>query len=173
MTKPEKTAADDDAGTAALAERIGTAIVRLNKMHACIAQQMSRTGMDKASFVLLATLATLGPSRSSTLAEAVFSDPSTVSRQVAALVKDGLVERRADPDDGRASVLAVTDDGTRLLAERRRWRNEGMVRLLAHWSAEDLEVFTEHFERFVHDFEGAVPVFIAERGAGPRSGGEK
>ena len=42
------------------------------------------------------------------LAAAVHSDPSTVSRQVAALVRAGLIERQADPEDGRASVLVPT-----------------------------------------------------------------
>lgn len=153
----------------ALAERIGTAMVRLNKMHACVAAHMSKSGMDKASFVLLANLSQLGPSRSSALAEAVFSDPSTVSRQVATLVKEGWVERRADPDDGRASVLAVTDAGQRLLDERRTQRNKAIARMLADWSEEDLSAFIDHFERFVGDYERALPDFIAESGLGPRS----
>ena len=51
-----------------------------------------------------------GPHRSNALAEAVHSDPSTVSRQIAALVKVGYVERRPDPADGRACLLAATDE---------------------------------------------------------------
>uniref|UniRef100_UPI0031D62EAD MarR family winged helix-turn-helix transcriptional regulator n=1 Tax=Saccharothrix mutabilis TaxID=33921 RepID=UPI0031D62EAD len=153
----------------AQAERIGMALVRLNKMHACVAAHLSKTGVDKASFVLLANLSQLGPSRSSALAEAVFSDPSTVSRQVATLVKEGWVERRADPDDGRASVLAVTDAGQRLLDERRAQRNKAIARMLADWSEEDLSAFIGHFERFVGDYEKALPDFIAESGLGPRS----
>ncbi|MEU6149852.1 MarR family transcriptional regulator [Actinosynnema sp. NPDC047251] len=157
----------------AQAERIGMALVRLNKMHACVAAQMSKAGMDKASFVLLANLMHLGPARSSALAEAVFSDPSTVSRQVATLVKEGWVERRADPDDGRASVLAVTDAGRRLLEERRLMRNQSIARMLADWPEEDLGAFIDYFERFVGDYERALPKFIAESGLGPRSEGEK
>nr|BFE46887.1 hypothetical protein GCM10017745_03140 [Saccharothrix mutabilis subsp. capreolus] len=158
-----------DESQLAQAERIGMALVRLNKMHACVAAHLSKTGVDKASFVLLANLSQLGPSRSSALAEAVFSDPSTVSRQVATLVKEGWVERRADPDDGRASVLAVTDAGQRLLDERRAQRNKAIARMLADWSEEDLSAFIDHFERFVGDYEKALPDFIAESGLGPRS----
>ncbi|WP_158848161.1 MarR family winged helix-turn-helix transcriptional regulator [Saccharothrix deserti] len=158
----------------AKADRLGMALVRMNKMHACVAAHMSKSGMDKASFVLLANLSQLGPSRASALAEAVFSDPSTVSRQVATLVKDGLVERRADPEDGRASVLAVTEAGARLLRERRAQRNEALARLFTNsgWSAEEWDQFIEYFERFVGDYEKALPYFIAESGLGPRSEGE-
>ncbi|ATE57917.1 MULTISPECIES: MarR family winged helix-turn-helix transcriptional regulator [Actinosynnema] len=156
-----------------LADRFGTALVRLNKMHAALSANLSKAGIDKASFILLANLAQMGPSRASALAEAVFSDPSTVSRQVAGLVKDGLVERRADPDDGRASVLAVTDNGLSLLHERRRVRNAALARLFSDWSTHDWTTFVEHFERFVEGYEKALPDFIAEGGQGPRSEGEK
>lgn len=156
-----------------LADRVSTAMVRLNKMHACVAAQMNKAGIDKAAFVLLANLVHLGPSRSSALAEAVFSDPSTVSRQVAGLVKDGLVERRADPEDGRASVLVATEAGHQLLAERRRMRNAAIARMFGGWSEPDWLKFTDLFERFVEDYENALPQFLAESGLGPRSGGEK
>ena len=157
----------------AMADRLGMALVRMNKMHACVAAHMSKAGLDKASFVLLANLNHLGPSRAGALAEAVFSDPSTVSRQVATLVKDGLVERRADPEDGRASVLAVTEAGQRLLAERRAQRNVVLARLFTDWSPREWTQFIEYFERFVGDYEKALPDFIAESGLGPRSEGEK
>jgi DNA-binding MarR family transcriptional regulator len=157
----------------AMADRLGMALVRMNKMHACVAAHMSKSGLDKASFVLLANLNQLGPSRASALAEAVFSDPSTVSRQVATLVKDGLVERRADPEDGRASVLAVTEAGARLLAERRAQRNVLLAGLFTDWSPQEWTQFIEYFERFVGDYEKALPDFIAESGLGPRSEGEK
>ncbi|MEU5693482.1 MarR family winged helix-turn-helix transcriptional regulator [Actinosynnema sp. NPDC020468] len=156
-----------------MADRVGTALARLNKMHACVAAQLSKAGIDKASFILLATLRHLGPSRSSALAEAVFSDPSTVSRQVATLVKEGLVERRADPDDGRASVLATTDAGNRQVEERRLQRNRSIARQMSDWSEEDLSEFLKYFERFVESYERALPNFIAESGLGPRSEGEK
>ncbi|GLZ32938.1 hypothetical protein Lesp02_51260 [Lentzea sp. NBRC 105346] len=155
-----------------LAERVGMAMVRLNKMHAQVAHQMAKQGMDKASFILLATLAGLGPCRSSALAEAVLSDPSTVSRQVATLVKDELIERRADPADGRASVLAVTESGLKLLKERRRLRNVALARMFENWEETDWKQFADLFERFVHDYEKAIPVLLSEGGLGTRSGGE-
>lgn len=148
-------------------------MTRLNKMHAQVTHQMAKQGMDKSAFILLLTLAGLGECRSSGLAEAVFSDPSTVSRQVAGLVKDGLVERRADPADGRASVLAVTQAGHELLIERRRMRIEAFEAVFADWSDEELKVFADLFERFAHDYERTIPALLTERGMGTRAGGEK
>ena len=55
---------------------------------------------------LLVHLVKGGPQRSGALAEAVHSDPSTISRQVAHLVRLGLVERTADPEDREAREAA-------------------------------------------------------------------
>ena len=156
-----------------LADRVSMAMVRLNKLSAQLTHQMAKQGIDKSAFILLASLAGLGECRSSALAEAVFSDPSTVSRQVAGLVKDGLIERRADPADGRASVLAVTQAGRELVAERSRMRREAFQRVFADWPDDDFKSFTELFERFVQDYERTIPVLMTERGLGIRAGGEK
>ncbi|RKT56161.1 MarR family winged helix-turn-helix transcriptional regulator [Saccharothrix australiensis] len=83
-------------------------------------------------------------------------DPSTVSRSVAALVAHGLVERRADPADGRASVLAVTDAGHAVLAEARAWHADLLGRALAHWTPGEVEALTSALGRFTTDVEGAL-----------------
>ncbi|MEU4804248.1 MarR family winged helix-turn-helix transcriptional regulator [Actinosynnema sp. NPDC023587] len=83
-------------------------------------------------------------------------DPSTVSRAVAALVAHGLVERRADPADGRASVLVVTDAGHAALAEARGWYDDLMTRALADWSPDEVEALTSALHRLTTDVEGAL-----------------
>ncbi|MEU4743893.1 MarR family winged helix-turn-helix transcriptional regulator [Actinosynnema sp. NPDC023658] len=83
-------------------------------------------------------------------------DPSTVSRAVAALVANGLVERRADPSDGRASILVVTERGRTELAAAREWHDELLSRALAHWSPEQVEALTEGLGRLTTDVEGAL-----------------
>ncbi len=83
-------------------------------------------------------------------------DPSTVSRSVAALVTHGLVERRPDPADGRASVLAVTDAGHVALAEARDWSDGLMTRALANWSPDEIETLNSTLGRLITDVEGAL-----------------
>ncbi|MFB9906209.1 MarR family winged helix-turn-helix transcriptional regulator [Allokutzneria oryzae] len=146
-----------------VADQLGMALVRLNRVQACIAGHASRNGgMDKSSFILLATLVAQGPARSSALADAVHSDPSTISRQVAQLVRDGLVERRADPVDGRATLLAATDAGIELLRVHRRRRNEAIAGMVEGWSAQDRRLFAELLGRFATDYEEYMPIAIAE-----------
>jgi DNA-binding MarR family transcriptional regulator len=143
--------------------RIATAMFGLHKQQATIGARMSKVGgFDRSAIILLKSLAVLGPTRSSALAAAVHSDPSTVSRQVAALVRDGLVARQADQEDGRASLLAATPAGLALLEEQRQRMGMNLAKALRHWRREDIERFVELFERFVVDHERYLPTLINE-----------
>lgn len=73
------------------------------------------------------------------LAERSGLDPSTVSREVAAAVGQGLVERRVDNADRRASTLALTPAGRDLLAAASAWFGALIGRALADWPAGDAE----------------------------------
>jgi DNA-binding MarR family transcriptional regulator len=109
--------------------------------------------VESATQVLLRTVAAEGPMRASALAVSVQSDLSTVSRQTAALVAGGLLERRADPVDGRASLLAVTEAGQTVLAEHAQARAEFFAQVLAGWGAEELDQFTHLLQRFTAAYD--------------------
>ncbi len=111
--------------------------------------------VEWSAHVLLKCVATEGPVRASSVAECLHSDPSTVSRQVAGLVKDGLLERRADPVDGRASLLVTTARAADVLAEHDRIKMQHFAQMLEDWSEDDLRRFSEMLARFTHDFETA------------------
>jgi DNA-binding MarR family transcriptional regulator len=108
------------------------------------------------SMPILWCLRESGPLRSNLLAETVFADPSTVSRQVAVLVEQGLVTRGPDPEDGRAALLTITDAGRELVADRLRKRDEYLRSMTAGWSDADRDQFAELFERFAADFASHV-----------------
>src|SRR3954453_9400041 len=84
----------------------------------------ARQDVDWAAQLLISTLVGQGPMRAKELAEQVQLDPSTVSRQVAQLVRDGFVERLADAHDGRASLLRPTAKAQRAVIERKQIRDE-------------------------------------------------
>jgi DNA-binding MarR family transcriptional regulator len=109
--------------------------------------------VDSATQVLLRTVEAEGPMRASALAAAVQSDLSTVSRQVAALVTRGLLERRADPVDGRASLLAVTDPGTAVIAQHEQARTDFFEQVLSGWSPAEQDQFVHLLERFTAAYD--------------------
>jgi DNA-binding MarR family transcriptional regulator len=143
--------------------RISAAIFGLGKQQATIATKISKLGgADRSALVLLKNLVALGPSRSSVLAAAVHSDPSTVSRQIATLVREGWVERRADQEDGRASLLAATPKGIALLEDFRRRMAHSLARMVRHWPQDKLEQFVDLLDEFVTDHERYLPTLMNE-----------
>src|SRR5690349_15174592 len=88
---------------------IASAVVDLmRQLHGIKARLATGPEADHSPLFLLVKLVHTGPLRASALADLVGADPSTVSRQVASLVKAGFVERQADPNDGRACLLVPT-----------------------------------------------------------------
>ncbi|MBA2323081.1 MAG: MarR family transcriptional regulator [Pseudonocardiales bacterium] len=110
-------------------------------------------GLERAAFVLLVHLVKDGPRRLSALAEAVHSDISTVSRQVTQLVQLVLVARQPDPSDGRASLLAATDEGRATFEAKRARRNQNMAKVLAEWTPADRATLCRLLGRFNDDYE--------------------
>jgi DNA-binding MarR family transcriptional regulator len=94
---------------------------------------------DFSSLALLKTTAHQGPIRLSSLAAALNLDASTVSRHVRALEDRGLLERTGDPEDGRASRVAVTAQGRRALEEGAERRRMLIGEVLADWDDSDRE----------------------------------
>ncbi|MEU8657880.1 MarR family winged helix-turn-helix transcriptional regulator [Actinoplanes philippinensis] len=78
-------------------------------------------------------------------------DPSTVSRAVAGLVRDGLVLRVADPTDGRASTLQLTDRGATVLDEVRSHYERQITAALRDWTPEEITTLTTSLNRFAND----------------------
>jgi DNA-binding MarR family transcriptional regulator len=126
---------------------------RLTKRASAKFSAQQKDGVEQAAYFLLAVLVTEGPQRTTTLADAVHSDTSTVSRQVGALVRHGLVERQADPADGRACLLAATPIGQQCFDQQRRARTEQIADVLQHWTSDDLRTVASLLERLNTDFE--------------------
>jgi len=109
--------------------------------------------VDSVTQILLRTVAAEGPMRASALAASVQSDLSTVSRQVATLVTRGLLERRADPVDGRASLLVVTEAGQCVIAEHEHARAAFFEQVLSDWTPDELRQFARQLERFTTAYD--------------------
>jgi DNA-binding MarR family transcriptional regulator len=88
----------------------------------------------------LARLDRYGPSTASELAKREQISPQSMGATTAALEARGLVERTADPDDGRRQILSPTEAGHAALRGRRNAKTELMAAALdAEFSAEELE----------------------------------
>jgi DNA-binding MarR family transcriptional regulator len=119
--------------------------------------------VESATRLLLHTVATSGPVRTSALAASVHSDLSTVSRQVAALVTGGLLERRADPADGRACLLALTPAGEAAVAEHLAGRAAFFAEVLDGWSEDEMRQFGGLLARFTASYDQVHATWVANR----------
>ena len=136
------------------ATRLNTELVRVMKLFHSMRQHAPRLhpGVEPAAYPILFKLID-EPRRVSLLAECVLSDVSTVSRQVTTLVSHGLLDKVADPHDGRAWMVSLSAEGTdvvqRLLAARAEWFQE----TLRDWEPADVEAFGDFLERFAASVE--------------------
>jgi DNA-binding MarR family transcriptional regulator len=118
--------------------------------------------LGSQGFTALALIHRHGPARVSELAEHMSVTLPVASRQVAALVQAGYVEREPDPDDGRAQRLRASDAGARVLSGSRARMLEAATPALQRWSDAEIAALAGQLERLREDFAA-----VAEQGARP------
>jgi DNA-binding MarR family transcriptional regulator len=104
--------------------------------------------LSLVSYTLLGHLEERDGCRATDLAAHYALDKSTVSRQVTALERAGLVERRQDPEDHRVQVLHLTESGRHILGQVTVSRRAAVGERLADWSPEDLQRFAGYLVRY-------------------------
>jgi DNA-binding MarR family transcriptional regulator len=100
---------------------------------------LSPAGLSLTSAATLASLERLGPSRLTALAGREGVTQPAMTQLIARMAEQGLVERAADPGDGRVVHVQITAAGRELLAGRRAVRAERISGLLAMLSPADRE----------------------------------
>jgi len=122
-------------------------IANLPRLHDRLALA-SGVALDRTVYPVLARVGDEGAIRLTDLAAALGLDTSTVSRHVQDLATKGLVERRPDPDDRRASVLSLTRPGHAALARIRTVRRDMLENLFVGWSPKDRRDLGRLLSRF-------------------------
>jgi DNA-binding MarR family transcriptional regulator len=122
---------------------------------------------------VLALLHGRGPMTPGDLAAAERVQPQSLTRSLTALEASGLVTRRPDPDDGRRSLLTITDAGLRAIRQdirqRDAWLAIAMGELLSPVEQDLLRLAGELMERLaeadataLHAPAGQAPSRIRE-----------
>jgi DNA-binding MarR family transcriptional regulator len=100
---------------------------------------------------LLSHVRATGTCRAVDLAALYRLDKSTVSRQVADLVRQGLVEQVPDPEGHRGKLLRVTAAGDRLLDGATERQRAELDRRLAGWSPAEVAELARLLRRYNGD----------------------
>jgi DNA-binding MarR family transcriptional regulator len=101
------------------------------------------TGLSPARLSALSVLVFGGPRTVGELAAAEQVRSPTMSRLVAEMEAEGLVERRPSPEDRRAVVVSATDAGRRTMAEGRRRRVAALSDRLRRLPAADVALLEQ------------------------------
>jgi DNA-binding MarR family transcriptional regulator len=139
------------AGKEHLLDQLETEIGALIRRIRRVVAERARSGHDDlqvAAYFILANVAETGPKRASAVVEEFGIDKGAVSRQVQALLELGLIERTPDPEDRRAAILAITDEGARRLATVSDKRRAELLGRLSTWSSEELADFVGALSRY-------------------------
>lgn len=111
--------------------------------------------LDYAALPLLKLLSHHGAQRLSAIAQRLGLDASTVSRQVRQLEDRGLLDRAEDPQDRRASRVALSSYGADCLARGFAARRRVLTAALAEWDDRDREALRVLASRLVVDLAAA------------------
>lgn len=134
-----------------VASQVGENLVHLVKTFSALRQHLPRLHpeVETTAYPIIFTLAN-GPMRVSAIAERIHSDISTVSRQVSHLVQVGVLDKVADPDDGRAQNVVLASDGKQLLDDIHDSRGRLFASLMSDWTNDEAHEFDRSLRR-LHD----------------------
>jgi DNA-binding MarR family transcriptional regulator len=126
------------------ASQLRNAIVRTSR--ALRQDAADETGLGAATTPALASINRSGPLTPSELAAIEHVKRPSITRTLASLEREGLIERTPDPADGRSSLVAITDAGRERLARLRRRKSAYLARRLRKLEPDEVETLARAAE---------------------------
>lgn len=121
-----------------------------------VSYQLSRQvhpDMEPAAYGLLTVIRREGPIRLTDLALNIGVGKPSVSRQIAFLESIGLVAKEADPLDGRAQSIRLTEKGEEKMHQVQDARKQDFRERLAEWPLDDLQNLAAYMAKLNATFE--------------------
>lgn len=152
MTTPPRTVAGvETGGRARAAQSVEQELVVLLRRSRARLEQVAREvhpDLEAAAYGILHLVSSPDTTTVTDLATRLGIGKPTVSRQVSALERVGLLERRPSDVDRRSIELVLTPEGERRLGEARSHRQEQLRRLLDSWDVEDVAELARLLAKF-------------------------
>ncbi|MFC6635896.1 MarR family transcriptional regulator [Sulfitobacter sp. JBTF-M27] len=112
---------------------------------------------------LLALVKARGPCRASDLADLLLMDKSQTSRVIKSLQKKDLIQNMADPTDGRAVVLKISQKGNALYKDVFAEVMNSNERILAALSVEEVEAFEKTLKKLIGHSQDLLEVRLGRK----------
>ncbi len=115
--------------------------------------RMKPLGFSPGQLPVLGALARHGPLSQKALAEGGKIEQPSMAQMLGRMERDGLVTRRPDPDDGRASLYSLTDKARDQLPALHQALIEGGREALAGFSAVEEDLLRLLLKRMITNLE--------------------
>ena len=138
-------------------------VARLLRNHAD--QRARQFGMTRAQWAVLARLESNEGLKQSELAEMLDLQPITLTRLVDRLCANGLIERRADPDDRRAKRLYLTAQARPLMDRLAELGQDMMKTVLEGFDLATVERMILELAHTKENLKGAIANRVVEKPA--------
>jgi DNA-binding MarR family transcriptional regulator len=147
-------------------ERALEGLFRLTANRRSNARQTAAVGavVSRAGYAVLRSLSDHGTLTLGQIASACAMDAATASRQLTALVEEGLVERGPSAGDARAVDVTLTAHGREVYARIVTFRLRHLTTVVGEWSTADRATLATLVDRLVSDFT-SVPYPSVPRSA--------
>ncbi|MEH7097883.1 MarR family winged helix-turn-helix transcriptional regulator [Neobacillus vireti] len=109
--------------------------------------------LDRSEYLILSEIYENGPLAINVIAEKLMLNISTASRQVGTLESKEYIKRFPDPDNGRISLIEITNKGQELLNIVQSSRYKFYSEVLQHWSKAELKQLEDNLIRLNMDFK--------------------
>lgn len=109
--------------------------------------------LDRSEYILLCELESGDSYAINELANQLMLNLSTASRQIQALESKKYVTRFSDQNNGRISLIRITESGREILQKVKKGRYDVYENLLRDWSPQDLENLEKLLTRLNQDFK--------------------
>lgn len=124
---------DIDTAPAAGLEKLESELTMLVRTLEAVARRRAYR-LERAHYLIIRLVADEGPQAIGAIAQRLFLDDSTVTRQVATMERLGLARKHNDPADARSTLVHVTALGVRRAREMRAERLRRLEHLSADWT---------------------------------------
>lgn len=137
-----------------------------------VSYQLSRQvhpDLEPAAYGLLSVIRREGPIRLTDLALNIGVGKPSVSRQIAFLESIGLVFKEADPLDGRAQSIRLTEKGEEKMHQVQDARRQDFRERLGEWPVKELQALAEYMAKLNSTFDLDLPAKETSAQAGSMS----
>jgi DNA-binding MarR family transcriptional regulator len=152
------------------AEQLGERYLAVHhRMFRAVNDEMTGCGLSMARTKVLVRLHEQGPTRQSVLAAEFELSPHSITDIIDGLERNGMAERRPDPTDRRAKLVAITEEGEVGLAVARTTRDRLLKQIFGTLSETDratLLRLLDHLDAAARPLTEAPPALQAPAAAG-------